>query len=231
MIGIYKITSPTGAIYIGQSIDIDKRMGHYKTGHCKKQAKLYASINKYGFKNHSFEILDQCLESELNQKEIYWIDFFDSLDTKNGLNLREGGQNGRPSEETKQKISKNHAKYWLGKRSHKKGVRSGHIPWNKGLKNPYSKETLSFIGISKKGNKYNVGRKHSRESIESQINKISKPIIQFDLKGNLIQEWVSAKIAGEELGFSRGNISSACCGNRKTANGYIWRHKIRVQLA
>ena len=41
VVGIYKITSPSGKIYIGQSIDIQKRFKHYKQLHnCKNPEKL-----------------------------------------------------------------------------------------------------------------------------------------------------------------------------------------------
>ncbi len=48
MIGIYKITSPTNKIYIGQSWTIEKREKAYGAKSCKKQPKLYFSINNMG---------------------------------------------------------------------------------------------------------------------------------------------------------------------------------------
>ena len=48
MIGIYKITSPTKKVYIGQSVDIEKRFYTYKKMLCKQQVKLYNSFQKYG---------------------------------------------------------------------------------------------------------------------------------------------------------------------------------------
>ena len=48
MIGIYKITSPNNKVYIGQSVDIEKRLKRYKNLNCKKQSKIYNSLNKYG---------------------------------------------------------------------------------------------------------------------------------------------------------------------------------------
>lgn len=52
------------------------------------------------------------------------------------------------------------------------------------------------------------------------IKKWSKPIIQFDLDGNFLKKWNSAK----ETGLGRTSISDCCVGRRKTAGGYIWRH-------
>lgn len=55
-IGIYKITSPSGKLYIGQSINIKRRFNYYKGLHCKKQIKLYNSLLKHGFENHKCEV-------------------------------------------------------------------------------------------------------------------------------------------------------------------------------
>ena len=60
MKGIYKITSPSGKVYIGQSIDIERRFRHYKRMVCKDQVKVYNSFLKYGVDAHIFEILELC---------------------------------------------------------------------------------------------------------------------------------------------------------------------------
>ena len=103
MIGIYKITNPKGKVYIGQSIEIQNRKYKYQTACCKSQTKIYNSIKKYGWINHSFEVLIECNVSELNEKEIYYIGFYDSF--KNGLNSTIGGNSSLLSEEHKAKIA------------------------------------------------------------------------------------------------------------------------------
>ena len=60
MIGIYKITSPSGKVYIGQSRNIENRFLQYKNKHCRFQFRLYNSFNKYGVENHVFEIIEEC---------------------------------------------------------------------------------------------------------------------------------------------------------------------------
>lgn len=57
MTGIYKITSPTGKVYIGQSYDIPKRLSQYKNLHCKDQQRIYNSLMKHGVDAHSFGVL------------------------------------------------------------------------------------------------------------------------------------------------------------------------------
>jgi hypothetical protein len=103
MIGIYKITSPTGKIYIGQSTNINNRKYYYSSIKCDKQPKLYNSLLKYGWEQHIFEIVEECNLEQLNDKEIYWGMYYNVLG-EDGLNLRLGDANGVCSEETKQKI-------------------------------------------------------------------------------------------------------------------------------
>jgi len=106
MIGIYKITSPSGRIYIGQSIDINKRFRKYYNLKCTQQPKLYHSLCKYGVDAHKFEVIEECTQEQLNNRERYYQEFFNSVET--GLNLlyvKSEHFNGRHSEESKKKIS------------------------------------------------------------------------------------------------------------------------------
>ena len=75
-IGIYKIISPSNKIYIGQSIDIEKRKHLYSKLYCKQQPKLYNSIKKHGWENHIFEIVEECSIELLLNKEIYWKKYY-----------------------------------------------------------------------------------------------------------------------------------------------------------
>ncbi len=106
--GIYKITSPSKKVYIGQSIDVIKRWRQYRNGHGKRQTKLNSSLQKYGIERHGFEVICQCDESELNNLEVYYIDLYQSFNSEFGLNLLGGGGSQRHSEETKRKISLAH---------------------------------------------------------------------------------------------------------------------------
>jgi group I intron endonuclease len=106
MIGIYKITSPSDKVYIGQSIDIERRFRHYKRMVCKEQIKIFNSMLKYGVDAHIFEILELCDTEDLNNRERHYQDLYDSV--ANGLNLlyvKSEHFNGGHSEESKKKIS------------------------------------------------------------------------------------------------------------------------------
>lgn len=165
MIGIYKITSPTGRIYIGQSIDIEKRRRMYVNNHCKKQQKLHASLCKYGFSEHNFEVIEECEWDLLNEREEYWIEFYGTFNSDFGLNLSSGGLNKRVSEETKRKISNS-----------KKGtLRPDLTIRNTTVKRPPMSEEQKS-----KHRDSNLGRKHKPESIEKMQKsyKLRSPISQ-----------------------------------------------------
>lgn len=95
MIGIYKITNNiNGKSYIGQSINILQRWKAHKNKFKTEEYPLYRAMRKYGIENFSFEIIEECSEKDLNEREIYWIKFFQSFGEK-GYNLTRGGEGQR----------------------------------------------------------------------------------------------------------------------------------------
>ena len=107
MIGIYKITSPSGRVYIGQSRNIKKRFSGYMRMKSVDQSRLHASFLKYGIDNHVFEIIEECDFLELNKRERFYQDMYEVLGPK-GLNCVLTSTDILPevkSEETRRKIS------------------------------------------------------------------------------------------------------------------------------
>ena len=210
MIGIYKITSPTKKIYIGQSIDIENRFLKYKFLHCKPQIKLYRSLKKYGFENHTFEVLCECEIIELNDKERYYQDLYSAIGI-NGLNClltKTNDRNGVSGEEMRLNQSKNH---WTKKENSQKikdkisnkliGTVASIESRNKMIINSskfwfgkeFSKEHKNKISLSKKGKEGNQSKiiidisngifyKSLREA--SLIYDIKETTLCMQLKGN-----------------------------------------------
>ena len=110
MVGIYKITSPTSKVYIGQSWDIERRFRGYYNDGAKSQKKLQSSLKKYGVENHKFEVtheLPKDIDQEtLDRYEQLYMDSYRECKIEL-LNIREAGSRGKQSEETKQLMSKN----------------------------------------------------------------------------------------------------------------------------
>lgn len=97
MVGIYKITNlVNGKIYIGQSINIDKRIKeHFWKASNEKDisynSALHLAIRKYGKENFQWEILEECKVDNIDEREKFYIKEYNSL-TPNGYNILSGGQ-------------------------------------------------------------------------------------------------------------------------------------------
>ena len=91
--GIYKVPClPSDIAYIGQSVDIKERFKqHIKNGlsYAPSSNKLYSEMQKYGCENFMFEILEEVSRDKLNEREVYWIDFYRTKEY--GLNTLKGG--------------------------------------------------------------------------------------------------------------------------------------------
>ena len=55
--------------------------------------------------------------------------------------------------------------------------------------------------------------------------KYSKTILQYDLDGNFIKEWIGVKATARKFNGSPPNLSAALNGNQKTFSGFIWKYK------
>lgn len=85
--GIYKIENLiNGKLYIGQSVHIESRWQE----HCRPSSKslIGKAISKHGKENFTFQILEECAESYLNEREAYYIRYYQSL-VPNGYNIEE----------------------------------------------------------------------------------------------------------------------------------------------
>lgn len=79
--GIYKITEiTTGKCYVGQAANIaDRWKQHIKRGvgaETPTRNKLYPAMNAAGPENFTFEIVELCDRTVLDEREDYWQDYF-----------------------------------------------------------------------------------------------------------------------------------------------------------
>ena len=96
--GIYKITQiSTNQCYIGQARDIKERLReHMKCGlgiDTPAGNKLYKAMIENSLDDFIFEMIEECNISDLNEKEKYYIDLFQSYDY--GFNSNRGINNGK----------------------------------------------------------------------------------------------------------------------------------------
>tara|TARA_R110002167_G_scaffold22198_12_gene79770 strand:- start:3616 stop:4227 length:612 start_codon:yes stop_codon:yes gene_type:complete len=201
MVGIYKITSPSNKIYVGQSIEIEKRWKRdYFTLNCKTQTKLYNSLKKYTPQNHKFEVIEECKVEELLERETYWKIHYRVLETPS-LCCRLDGKGGKLSEETKSKISKSN-----------KGISR-----NKGI--PKSKEQKAKMSDAVKNRIYTPERLSKMSN--SMKGKNTRGIICI----NTGQIFNSTRQGAEEMGYKERTISAILLGNsKKTRRGHTFSY-------
>lgn len=112
MIGIYIIKNKiNNKCYIGKSKNVKNRLqyGHLRLLNNNKHYNEYLqySWNKYGSINFEFNIIEECEEKELNEKEKYWIKYYKSNNREYGYNLTSGGDGlNNPNEEVRAKMSR-----------------------------------------------------------------------------------------------------------------------------
>jgi len=239
IIGIYKITNPSGAVYIGQSWNITKRFATYRRNdkYVASQVLLFRSLQKYGVENHIFEIIHE-LPKDVEQRimdsyEILYMDLYRSGGVIL-LNLKEGGSYGKHSEESKRKMSLSKIGNNIGEEGRLKIALS-----RKGKKMSDSTKSKLFLinkgrkwtsdQISKAKGKLGIWMK-GRKMPDNVINKIreknSKPISQFSKTGIFIQHWKSAAEAHRTLLISQSHIRSCVNGKRLSTGGFIWKKQI-----
>ena len=226
IIGIYKITcAKTNKIYIGQSSNIKYRFSKYKSLSVKNQIKIYNSLKKYGYDNHTFEILEKFNfldHKKLNEREQYYMDFY----RKKGfilLNIKEAGNNGLHSNETKIKIGLSNSKKLKGRKlseSHINNIKKSLINNKRRLGSKTSSTTKKLMSNSHSGKIKNPI--HCFNISESK----KKKILQYTTSLILLNEFNCAEDAAKlnNLKFAS-NIRKCALGLHKSAYGYIWKYK------
>lgn len=204
-IGIYKITNHLNQIYIGQSMNLEYREKVYRDLRCKLQPKIYNSILNNRWETHSFEIIEECEIDKLNKRERYYQEYYDTVN--NGLN------------------------------SIYVGVNDGNRCWTEEMKNKLRKPKPEGFGEKLSKTLLEKGEDHASKQIESRNKRrethhnkgdkhpLVKPVIQYDLNGNFINEYFGTRDAYRKTGISYSHIGDVCLGKRKTAGKYIWKYK------
>ena len=99
---------------------------------------------------------------------------------------------------------------------HLKGTRYLQVNHKDENKQNNNVENLEFCDA-----KYNTnyGTRNERDA-----KKKSKPVLQYDLEGNFIREWVSTREAGRN-GFNQSAVAACCRGELKKYKDFIWKYK------
>lgn len=224
---IYKITSPSGKIYVGKTVNLVNRLSCYKGNHTKNQIKISNSIKKYGWINHDFEIIDYTPDKEkICDLEIYWINKLDTFNTFHGMNLTKGGEGtvGKKMSEAQKKFLSESRK---GKPSKLKGTKRPELS-RKGFK--HTDEAKEKIRIARAGKKLsnehklklkgrNKGIKRPYEVMRPMLDSMMIPIYcitnGFAYKGQ--------SHASRELKIPQSLVGDVISGKQTHTHGYKFK--------
>lgn len=205
---IYKVTNlVNGKVYIGQHSKSDGTLTELDESYWASGVKIKNAFNKYGYENFNREVLCWCnTEEELNQKEIFFIKEYESLDASKGYNIAEGGKAGNMVKSlTKEelvnhyaKISEGNKKAWSNqaiREKYKKSFQKRGKAWKDRIsealrgkiRGPRSEETRQKLREINMGNKYGVGNR-SRTGIRNSPD-MNKRISESEKKVIHTPEW------------------------------------------
>ena len=158
--GIYKVTNKiNGKVYIGQSVDIGRRWRQHMTA--EDDIYFHKAIQKYGVENFEWEVIEQCKKSELDEREIYWIEYYDSYNK--GYNCTKGGEGVSGGED--------HPR-WKGGVSSDPEYNKQYYEANKEKRKEYYETNKNKI--KEKGKEYYEANKEKRKEYDRQHREANK---------------------------------------------------------
>lgn len=205
---IYKITNRiNGKVYIGQTTrSLDTRIReHFR----QKKSPISKALRSVGLNGFTATVIDHAhSHEELDEKERFWIKYYDSL-VPNGYNICTGGEGARgwrPTDEQRAKMRESHIGLAAGEKNPMYG-KTGELNHFYGKK--HSDETRKRMSEHAKKRNLTNGRNPRARKVEC-INT-----------GEIFD---SVKEAAEKYGLARTSVNGCCRGHRNNCFGYKWRY-------
>ena len=204
---IYKITNKfNGKVYIGKTTyTVNYRWNQHISAAFSDKEKddynflLHKAIRKYGAENFLVELLEEVREEDLSNREIYWIDHFNSCileENSHGYNMTYGGEGSL-------KINREEI-FRL---------------WNDGF---------GSLEISKQTGHYNQSIKRILKTLDNYSKDIDfarntgNTVYQYDENGRLIRSYPSISYAAKQVGIDPSMINKCCNGSKQSCAGSFW---------
>ena len=211
---IYRYISPSGKSYIGKTIyDQKTRAGKDGSGY-KGCTAFYNAIQKYGWDNFQYEIIESCPNELLQEKEAYYINFYNAQ-VPNGYNVRDESPNCRTWSKTVYQFSQ-----------------KGELLKEYGSLTEAAKEnkcniaSLSEVCTRRKQTCLGYVWSYNPVFPDFKKNHRNKIIYQFDEEGNLIREFETVKNAANFNKLPLHQIYACASKNkRKRVDKYIFTYE------
>lgn len=222
--GIYMWTSPSGKIYIGQAKNLRERYNEFmRPNHRYAGEAIENARKKYpDFTKWKYQILEECEEEKLNEREQYWIEYYDSNNSQKGYNLTLGGDgnNGYSlPEEAKTKIS-----------TALKGKYTGELNPNYGRHlTPEQRECRSYNAKFGAGawQKEKAAEEEARLANEERVRQKEKKlrkkkIMSIDIETGEVERFDMLSQVIKKYNYNKATIQRILKGQAITAYGKYW---------
>lgn len=228
--GIYKITNTVnGKIYIGQSVDIERRWKqHKKIGRNLLEDKysrdydkvLYRAMRKYGVDYFDFSIIEECPETALYEREQYWIKYYKSTIAEGkGYNLNDGGAGGGGISQMcvtyQYDLDGNFVEKY-------KSIKDASKAMGLNADSGAIQNAMGIPGRTSCGYQWRYEKFDKIPPISFYSKK--KKVAMYDKEGCLIKCFLNAKEAAEYVGRTESAIQHNCNLDGYFCSGYVFRY-------
>lgn len=223
-----------GKFYIGESVNLKRRMEEYFYPHKRENRIIHKAINKYGIDNFTFEFyyFPSFTKDDLLKLEEQMIISYNSI-IPNGYNICPKGTNCvgiKLSDETRSKMRMSRMR-----EVHKYDALSGNYL------ETYPSVELAAINVSGNGPNISLcssGKRKTAHGFTWSYDKVEQvtpvknvgitlpKIIQKKSRdGNIVGEFLTLKDAANSVNGHGAHICNACNGKAKSAYGHFWSYK------
>ena len=214
---IYKVTNIiNGKVYIGQTTrSLKKRKKEHKYDAAKTcyNSHFHNAIRKYGFNAFKWKIIADTYDRDmLNFLEAFFIDLYNSTNKDKGYNIKEGGKNGKLSNETKKKMSESQKGKVLSEETKKKISEARSANKNENYRNDINEDKV--VELYNKGyNTVEIAEKYdcSYNLIRNRLKK----------KGKILRNSRERKLGNGLFGFGGVSVDKRANYEKK-----CWRSRI-----
>lgn len=231
--GIYSITHiETGKIYIGQSIDLERRIRAHKNWFENPVRNinryLYNYAKKYRLSSFEFVIIEECCADDLDSREMHWYEVYKgntfnvrpSPVTNRGIKrseefCKENGERQRKRMADPEKLEK-----------HREFIRerSNNIKWKENIKIAAKERSKNEIWIKNNKAIAKNEKVNDKRRVTNFLNGSSRCVAMLDKNDNIIDYFINITEAANYIGKGRSNIVTALSGKVVFCYGFKWKY-------
>lgn len=224
---IYKATNIiNNKVYIGQTRKTleERKLQHIKKSHrSKDDCRFHKALREYGEENFIFEIIEDDISTQLklNEREIFWINFYDSYNV--GYNSTLGGDDNPMNNREIVLKHNNKVKSEEWRKNHSEIMKK--VVAERG----FTLEHRKRISDKLKGNQHGKGKKRPQSAIDATSKALNKSVYCIDSNGKIINRFNSVKDGALwwQTEGVKASIKSICGYIKKSSRNNVYIRKIK----